>query len=246
MEINTIKCMDTFDFNATLDKGCIDLIIADVPYYGIINEKWDNQWIDEDDYLMWIENNILDWKWLLKPTGSLYLYCSQEMNAPIDLLLRKHFNIKNRIIWYRSGGVATKNKFKISHEHLFYCVKDIKNHTWNGDDIRVKSKYADSDKRLNPNGKIPNDVWEIPNLVGKKKEAVGHPSQKPLAICDRIIKASSNENDLVYMPFGGSGSEIISCIQNNRNWIATEISEKYVNLCKNRIENIDIFNKRDV
>ena len=62
-----------------------------------------------------------------------------------------------------------------------------------------------------------------------KERIKGFPCQKPLASSERIIKASSNEGDLVYIPFAGSGSEIISCIKNNRNWIATETNEEYIN-----------------
>ena len=59
-------------------------------------------------------------------------------------------------------------------------------------------------------------------------EWVNHPTQKPLSLCDKIVKASSNEGDVVYIPFAGSGSEIESCIRNNRNYIATEINREYI------------------
>ena len=80
------------------------------------------------------------------------------------------------------------------------------------------------------------DVWEfIPDKV-----RYGHKTQKPQDITDRIINASSNENDLVYIPFAGSGSEIISCIRNNRNYIATELNNDYIEeIIKPRIENLD-------
>lgn len=227
MELNKIYNMDCIEYMKTLPSECIDLIIIDPPYYEVKGE-FDFIFENEEEYLNFINNTIKECKRILKSNGSLYLYCSQQMGAYIDLILRENFIIKNRIIWYRSGGISPTKKFKLSHEPLFYCVKDINNHIWNPDDIRVKSKYAEKDKRLNPKGKVPDDVWEIPNLVGKKKEKVNHPTQKPLAICDRIIKASSNENDLVYIPFAGSGSEIISCINNNRNYLATEISKQYI------------------
>ena len=76
--------------------------------------------------------------------------------------------------------------------------------------------------------KIDGDVWDFVRVRYKMPEYKNHPTQKPLSICDRIVKVHSNEKDLVYIPFAGSGSEIESCIRNNRNWIATEISEKYI------------------
>lgn len=73
----------------------------------------------------------------------------------------------------------------------------------------------------------------------KKRKKVNHPTQKPLSICNRIIKASSNEEQIVYIPFAGSGSEIVSCINNNRNYIATETNKDYIdNIIMKRIEEI--------
>lgn len=80
------------------------------------------------------------------------------------------------------------------------------------------------------------DVWDFT----PDKERYGHKTQKPKDITDRIINASSNESDLIYIPFAGSGSEIISCMQNNRNWIASEINEDYVkSIIKLRISEFD-------
>lgn len=79
------------------------------------------------------------------------------------------------------------------------------------------------------------DVWDfIPDKV-----RYGHKTQKPQDITDRIINASSNPNDLVYIPFAGSGSEIISCVKYNRNYIATEINNEYIeNIIYKRLENV--------
>lgn len=74
----------------------------------------------------------------------------------------------------------------------------------------------------------PSNVWFDSQVSFNSKEKVDHPTQKPLSICDRIVKASSNKKDLVYIPFAGSGSEIASCIKNNRNYIASEINKEYV------------------
>lgn len=238
IEKNRVYNMDCLDFMSNLPDHSIDLIIADPPYFEVKGE-FDFIYENEKDYLSFIEETIIQFKRVLKPTGSLYIYSSQQMGAKFDLMLRNYFDIKNRLIWYRTGGVSPSKKFKLSHEPLFYCVNDLSNHTWNVDDIRIKSKYAEKDKRLNPKGKVPDDVWEIPNLVGRKKEKVDHPTQKPLALCDRIVKVSSNEGELVYVPFGGSGSEIVSCILNNRAFVSTELNKDYIkNLIEPRIANL--------
>ena len=140
------------------------------------------------------------------------------------------------MIWYRSGGISPQKKFKVSHEHLFYCVNDIDNHTWNLDDIRVKSIYADKDKRLNPLGKSPDDVWYIPNLVGKKSEKVDHPTQKPLKLIQQILLTASNKGDLIFDPFMGSGTTAVVAKALGRNWIGIEKDKKYVDLANSRIK----------
>ena len=87
--------------------------------------------------------------------------------------------------------------------------------------------------------KIDGDVWNFTRVRYKMPEYTTHPTQKPLSICDRIIKVHSNPNDLIYIPFAGSGSEIVSCINNNRNYIATELNRQYIDeIIIPRIENI--------
>lgn len=193
---------------------------------------------DEDEYLIFLENNLIEYRRVLKDTGSLYVYNSQELGAKVDLLLQKYFTIKNRLIWYRSGGVSPWKKYKLAHEPLFYCVKNINNHIWNADEIRIKSKYADKDKRLNPKGKVPDDVWYIPNLVGKKKESVGHKTQKPLEICNRIILASSNIGSDILIPFVGSGSECVSAKNHQRNYIGFELNNEYIKMSEKRLNEL--------
>ena len=71
-------------------------------------------------------------------------------------------------------------------------------------------------------------VWKHCKVSKHHKEGTPHPTQKPLELCNRIIKSCTNENDIVYIPFAGSGSEIESCIINNRNWVATELNGQYI------------------
>jgi len=224
---------DCMDILPLIPDKSVNLIVIDPPYFEVKGD-FDFIFESEKQYLEFIESVIVESKRVLKQDGTLFLYCSQEMGAYIDLILRKYFIIKNRLIWYRSGGISPRKKFKVSHEPLFYCVNDINNHTWNLDDIRVKSIYADKDKRLNPLGKSPDDVWCIPNLVGKKSEKVPHPTQKPLELCDRIIKCSTNQNDLILIPFAGSGSEFVSAINLNRKSIGIEKEKQYYDVAVRR------------
>ncbi|MCX6751080.1 MAG: site-specific DNA-methyltransferase, partial [Candidatus Pacearchaeota archaeon] len=105
---------------------------------------------------------------------------------------------------------------------------------------RLKYKIIKNGKewRPNPNGKLAGDVWYIPVLAGRrfKSERVAHPTQKPLAICDRIIKHFSNKGDLVLIPFAGSGSECVSAKNNHRNFIGFELNPIYISLANKRLK----------
>jgi DNA modification methylase len=226
-DINMVYPYDCLNFTKDLPDKIFNLIVVDPPYF-ILDEKWDKQWNNLEEYLNWFEECMREFSRVLRDDGSIYIYCSEWYQAEIDIMLRKYFHILNRIDWYYEGGRQKKKCYSYNKEPLFYCVKDENNYTFNLDDIRVPSKYAEKDKRLNPLGKNCGNVWYIPNLVGKKLESTGHKTQKPLEICNRIIKASSNEHDIVYIPFAGSGSEIESCIINNRDWVATEINEDFI------------------
>ena len=106
-----------------------------------------------------------------------------------------------------------------------YFVNDKDNYKFNYLDIKepaTRSGAKEGDTR------VPSNIWEFKYNNVSKERVKGFPCQKPLASAERIIKASSNEGDLVYIPFAGSGSEIMSCIINNRNWIATELNREYI------------------
>lgn len=109
--------------------------------------------------------------------------------------------------------------------------------------FEIENKYEDLVKQFEKERFTFNlpygitDVWDFT----PDKVRYGHKTQKPEDITDRIIKASSNENDLVYIPFAGSGSEIVSCIKNNRKWIATELNKEYVeDIIKPRIKEVEM------
>ena len=92
----------------------------------------------------------------------------------------------------------------------------------------------------NPEGRMAGDIWEFPTLAGKRfaSEKVDHPTQKPLSITKRIINHFSNVNDLVLIPFAGSGTECVICKQLKRNFLAFELNQKYIEIANERLQNI--------
>lgn len=125
----------------------------------------------------------------------------------------EHFKVKNTIVWYKRGGGLgdLKGAYMFNHELIIYAVKG--RHLLNG-------------KRL-------NDVWEIPKDNVNKYL---HPTQKPLDLSKRIIEKSTKENDVVLVPFVGSGSECVSAIELKRFFIGIEKEKEYVDIANKRIE----------
>ena len=250
MNINEIYNKDCIEFMKKLPDKCIDLIIADPPYYNICGE-FDFIWNDINEYIEWSKEWCMECYRILKDTGSFYMWGAIGYNNGFPLFkivdyLENNTELKviNWITQRNVRGRGTTKGYMRAREELVYMVKS-KNYTWN----TVYTEEKTNRKDLGFNGKPRknefkrcSDVWiDITEASQSSKQRFklnngkSFPTVKALKLCDRIILASSNEGDLVYIPFGGSGSEIISCINNNRNYLATEINKQYID---------EIINKR--
>ena len=175
---------------------------------------------------------------------------------------KSSLNFKNIITWKKDRGFGVSNNYMYVREEILFYTKHKKEYTFNVQYGNIKRNYIRKCgksyyKRVGnvwveiqneefPCQNIFDDINEktYEDIYNQRQEEYSldtkskslHSTQKPQQICDRLIKASSDEGDLVYIPFAGSGSEIVSCINNNRKWIATEINEEYINVIKNRIE----------
>ncbi len=216
-----------------------DLIFADPPFN--IGYKYD-KYHDEktsDKYLAWTRDWIGECARVLKPHGSFYIAIGDEYAANIKLIADEcGLVMRNWIIWHYTFGQQLRSKFARSHTHIFYFAKDAKNLTFNDDLVRVISdrqkKY--SDKRANPAGKMPDDVWdEYPRVCGTFRERTGFPCQMPESLLARIIRVSSNEGDWVLDPFCGSGTTAVAAHKLNRKFTTIDLSEEYVEAARERI-----------
>src|SRR5262249_40394612 len=141
------------------------------------------------------------------------------------------FHLRNMIAWHYTFGQAQKRRFTPSWTPIFYVVKDPNNYTFNADAVRVPSDRQTryNDRRANPLGKVPNDVWvlrpdqespahfhpatdvwKISRVAGTFKERAGHVTQLPLALAERIIRVASNPGDVVLDPFAGTGTVLVA------------------------------------
>lgn len=192
----------------------------------------------DQSYLVYMAVRLLETKRLLKPTGSIYLHCDPTMSHYLKLIMDAVFkrkNFRNEIAWcYKWGGSNTKKNFKKKHDVIFrYTATDT--YTFNLGDVLIygdKSGWSDETR-----GRIPNDWWsDIPSINTQAKERTGYPTQKPLDLLERIIKASSNRNDVVFDPFCGCATTMVAADRLQRQWIGIDISSKAVELVVRRIK----------
>lgn len=187
---------------------------------------------------------------LLAEDGCIYLHCDWRLNSLLRIILDDIFKFYiNEICWHYTGGGRSDNYFSRKHDSIFIYSKSgfFK---FNGDAIRIPYKstsayakngiIAHSGKKYMPNplGTIPDDVWNIPIINPLSKERTGYPSQKPEALLCRIIKASSNEGDLIADFFCGSGT--LPCVAEklNRKWIAVDLGKFAINTTRKRVLDI--------
>ena len=169
-----------------------------------------------------------------------------------DLFLRDKVTILSRIVWYYdSSGVQAKNYFGSLYEPILHCVKDKNNYTFNSEDISVEAKtgavrklidYRKSMPTVYNSKKVPGNVWEIPRVRYRMAEYENHPTQKPTALLERIIKASSNEGDIVLDPFSGTFTTSFVAKQLKRKSIGIEMQEEYVKIGLRRLRILSEYN----
>ncbi len=192
-----------------------------------------------EEYYHWSTQWISECYRLLKNTGSIYIAIGDEFAGEISIILKKiGFYFRNWIIWYYTFGQNQRKKFNRAHTHILYFTKDKEKFTFNDKDIRIPSarQMIYKDRRANPIGKIPDDVWQFSRVCGTFKERIAnHPCQMPEMLLERIIKASSNEGDIVLDPFGGTGTTAVVAKRLNRKYITIEISKKYHDIILKRL-----------
>ena len=233
-----------------VSDNSIDLIFVDPPYnIGKNFNGHKDKWATDEDYLNWC------YKWIdlcikkLKSNGSLYIMTSTQFMPFFDIFIRKKMTILSRLVWYYdSSGVQAKNYYGSMYEPILFCVKNPENYTFNADEILVEAKTGAKrkliDYRKNPpqvysSEKIPGNVWEFARVRYRMDEYENHPTQKPIALLERIIKASSNVGDTVLDPFSGTFTTSFVAKQLYRKSIGIELQEDYVKIGLRRLRLTD-------
>lgn len=242
-----IECSDNLLFMKKIKSNTIDLIYCDILYgtgndfsyykdLKAIKENIDNHYVPR----------INEMHRILKETGTIYLQMDKKINHWIRLILDDIFgydNFRNEIIWFYNSGPRKKNCFGFRHDTI---LRYSKSNVFTFNEIRESySKHINRPKSklkyYHPDGKVIGDVWNI-NILGQndKKERCGYPTQKPLELIERIIKSSSNENDLAGDFYLGSGTTAVACKKLNRNFIGCDINKESIEITNKRL-NKDLF-----
>ncbi len=231
----------------TLQDNSIDLIFADPPYnIGKNFNGRKDKWSSDKEYLEWC------YQWLdlcvrkLKDTGSMYLMAATQNMPYFDIYLRDKLEILSRIVWYYdSSGVQAKRYYGSLYEPILFCVKDKNQYTFNSDDISVDAKTGAQRKLIDYRKavptvynakKVPGNVWEMPRVRYRMGEYEDHPTQKPVALLERIVAASSNPGELALDPFSGTFTTSFVAKQLGRRSVAIEIEEEYVKIGLRRLQ----------
>jgi DNA modification methylase len=312
LELNRIYQMDVLEGLKLIPDESMDLIIADPPYFGVVKEKWDNQWKNNySKFREWINEIIIEFERVLKINGTVYFYGWFNNMLPLYEVIYNKFFIRQNITVHKgvrsiAGRTSSKLKmFPTATEYIWLLtkqdtvgrlkdgssiidpihnilmkgieplglkMKDI-NKIWGhpensgiaGHYFRDKSQPAfiteekynqlvdygcrfekswGELKQMYESNRIKfnlpqgvTDVWEIDFY---KDEKYGHSTQKPLDLCERIIKASSDENDIILIPFCGSGSECVKTLELNRKFISFEVEPEYIEIANKRLDNLEI------
>lgn len=207
-------------------------------------------------YLVNMTVRIVEIHRVLKPTGSFYLHCDPTASHYLKIILDTIFCgqggiFLNEIIWCYRGGGSPKRDFGRRHDVIFRYAKSDQ-YYFNSEAIRIpyqaeginrtddamwgKHKGTNKVYRPHPSGKIPEDWWLINTLNANDPERLGYPTQKPEALLERIIQASSKEGDTILDAFCGCGTTIAVAEKFNRNWIGIDITYQSIGVVLRRLK----------
>ena len=242
-QTNTMYCGDCLDVMKKFPDECVDLIYLDPPFFS--NKNYEVIWGDGyelrafqdrwkggvENYIAWMRPRLQQCYRVLKKTGSIYLHCDWHANAHLRILMDDIFgenNFQNEIIWHYGLGGSSPRRWAAKHDNIYFYTKTDE---WFFDPLM---KPATS-QRMKGELKKWDDVWDIPTINNMAKERMGYPTQKPEALLEAIISASSKPMDIVLDPFCGCGTAIAAAHKLGRRWVGIDVSPTACNLMSNRM-----------
>lgn len=263
MILNNVYQEDNLTFLKKLESNFIDLIYIDPPFYtGVDYKEFSDLWSSLEDYLLFMEERIIEMHRVLKKSGSFYIHCDANISYDLKPLCDKIFgrdNFRREIIWNVASVSGFKSQVKgwvRQHDIILYYTNSNE-YTFNKqytpyreEYIKKMFRYKDKEGRVYRKrrggkqylderpGRLIGDVWnDIYSFQTRtrSKEYLGYPTQKPEDLLERIILASSNEGDIVADFFCGSGTTLAVAKKLNRQWIGVDNNPNAIQLSKQRL-----------
>lgn len=228
-------------------QGAVNLACVDPPFG--IGFKYDNYADDlsPHEYLLWTRNWLAAVHKVLADDGTLWINIGDKYAAEMKIAATDAgYHLRRWCIWRFTFGQAQRNNFTNAHTHLFYFTKHKKKFTFNASEpaCRVPSdrqlKYKD--KRANPNGKLPDDVWDFSRVCGsfKERNKAQHGCQLSEALLARIVRTCSKPRDLVLDCFCGTGGTLAVARKLDRDVAGCDLSPVYVAEARKRVFSVQV------
>lgn len=248
--INKIICGDCLEIMKDIPDKSVDLVLTDPPYNEDYKYRNSNFKDKRDDYYEFLEKVFIELKRILKDNGSFYLKHSSKQIDKLIPLLNKHFMFRNLIIWISNSQAHPKMNYDSYYEPIYFYTKTDKYIFNKRAELREKPPNYWSGEGKEFIGLLVNCWYDIKKIqagclrkveggkIGKEKP---HPCSMPEKLAQRIIKVSSNKNDLILDPFLGSGTTAVACKHLKRNFIGIEISPDYCKIASERLRQEVLF-----
>ncbi|MBR1600844.1 MAG: site-specific DNA-methyltransferase [Alphaproteobacteria bacterium] len=250
---NKIVWQDTFYALRYLPDSFVDLMVVDPPYN--LTKNFGNRTFKQmqsDDYCKWLDKWLSKIKRILKPNASLYICTDWRSSIMLPQIACKYFVLQNRISWEREKGRAARNNWKNCLEDIWFYTNSSE-YKFNLSAVKMQKKViapyhdnkgAPKDWYEKEGTKIrytaPSNIWtDITIPFWSMSENTEHPTQKPEKLIAKLILASSDEGDMVFDPFVGSGTTAVVANKLGRRYLGIERERKYVALAIKRLQNAE-------
>ena len=226
MEFNKIYIGNNLLILKDIPSESVDLIYLDPPFFTQREwekngNKFDDRFEDIKSYIEFMSLRLKELHRILKYKGTIYLHCDYRTSHHLKIVMDGIFkNYQTTIVWQRVSGTFGQKSKKIFSEVSDYII--------------VFTKSKDYTYNLEDSNNILTNIWTDINRLNK----IGYPTQKPESLLERIIKASSNEGDIILVPFCGSGTTCVVAKKLGRKYIGIDLSQDAVNMTEDRLRNI--------
>ena len=228
-------CGDAVEEMKKIPDKSIRLIATDPPYN--LNKDYGNNQdnLNFDEYLSFTRQWLREAARVLTDDGSLYVFMGMKYISYVYTILEQELGMtfNSWITWFYTQGIGKTKGFSPRHDDILLFTKHPKKYVFHLDDIRVPQKYYRSVNNMR--GANPGNVWQFSHMHYCNKNRKQHPTQKPEALFERMVLASSDEGDTVLDPFVGSGTLLRVCQQTHRNAIGIDINPEYIAMTKERL-----------